>query len=183
MAFTNYGASAEDILPWQNKFFVEDEAEEITVKFQTIIDSSLEVAEPQNRFILCRITDNKLYQYAQIQLTDSTRYPELKDQVLAILNEELAATETLEDYDKWINKKRQARLGDIGSSFETAISAPSIAFEYQWLRDNYPGHKFLQQSLIFNEGKPFDVLKVKLEDGTVIEVYFDISSFFGKGFK
>jgi len=182
MSFTNYGPSEQEILSWQYKFFVQNEAEETIIKLQTIADSSLGVPEPSNRFILCRIEDDTLYQYAQVQISEEMDYPTLKSQLLAILNQEIEPTQKMGEYEAWIGKKRQAKLGDQGSSYATAIVAPSVPFEYQWLRENYPSAKFMMQSLNFHEGKPYDILKVRLEDGSVIEVYFDISSFFGKGF-
>jgi predicted RNA-binding protein associated with RNAse of E/G family len=38
------------------------------------------------------------------------------------------------------------------------------------------------QSLVFHEGKPYDILHIETIDGVQKEIYFDISSFFGKGF-
>lgn len=67
-----------------------------------------------------------------------------------------------------------------GTSFEKAIMAKSISSEYDWLRKNYPGCQVLRQSLVYDKRKPYDVLSVKLADGTKKDFYFDISSFFGK---
>lgn len=67
-----------------------------------------------------------------------------------------------------------------GSSFEKAIVVPSVAAEYAWLREHYPGYKRKGQSLTFKDKKPYDILTVELADGTERKFYFDISSFFGK---
>jgi len=76
---------------------------------------------------------------------------------------------------------QQEVVAENGSSFETAIPAENIPWEYAWLRENYPGHEFIMQSLAFEDGKPYDILEIKTADGETKEIYFDISSFFGKG--
>jgi hypothetical protein len=67
-----------------------------------------------------------------------------------------------------------------GSSFEKAIRAASVDAEYQWLAKHYPGYRMRMQSLRMNNRKPFDVLSITTKDGKALDVYFDISSFFGK---
>ena len=67
-----------------------------------------------------------------------------------------------------------------GSTFEKAIVVKSIAEEYSWVRDHYPGSKFESQALIFQHEKPYDVLTFNLADGNKQKIYFDISGFFGK---
>jgi hypothetical protein len=67
-----------------------------------------------------------------------------------------------------------------GSSYEKAIVAKSVPAEYAWLKKKYPGYALRRQSLRTHDGKPFDVLEITLKGGKEIEVYFDISSFFGK---
>lgn len=67
-----------------------------------------------------------------------------------------------------------------GSSFEKAIPVKSIDEEYDWVAGHYPGSKFLGQTLVFKDKKPFDRLRIVLSDGSEKDVYFDISKFFGK---
>jgi hypothetical protein len=67
-----------------------------------------------------------------------------------------------------------------GLSFETAIVAKSIPDEYKWIQVNYPGSQVVSQALTRKNEKPFDVLTVKLADGSEKKFYFDISKFFGK---
>lgn len=69
-----------------------------------------------------------------------------------------------------------------GGSFETAVVAKSIASEYEWIRANYPGSKVVSQALVSHEKSNYDVLTTKLADGTTRKFYFNIDSFFGKGF-
>ena len=67
-----------------------------------------------------------------------------------------------------------------GSTYETAVIAKSIQFEYQWIAQNYPGSKVVMQSLHNHKNKPFDVLTIETEGGIQKDIYFDISRFFGK---
>ena len=69
-----------------------------------------------------------------------------------------------------------------GSSFETAIKVNSVSAEYEYIRKVCPSCKFSGQALVFNNKKPYDILTVVDSTGTEMEYYFDISSFFGKGF-
>lgn len=79
--------------------------------------------------------------------------------------------------------------GGDGSSFEKAIiikaktSSEGIAAEYNYLEKKY-GRKnvdwqMIQQSLSYHNKKPFDILKIK-HNNKEFDVYFEISSFFGK---
>lgn len=69
-----------------------------------------------------------------------------------------------------------------GQTFEKAIVVNSIREEYNWLYSKYPGAKVQRQALIRDNGKPYDVLTFVTADGESKSAYFDISSFFGKGF-
>lgn len=79
--------------------------------------------------------------------------------------------------------------GGNGSSFEKAIivkaknSTDGIGAEYKYLDQKYGRRgvdwQLIQQSLSHKNNKPFDVLKIKYK-GKVVNVYFEISSFFGK---
>lgn len=66
-----------------------------------------------------------------------------------------------------------------GSSPANAIPVRGVPEEYAWARRNLPGYTFEGQALTQIDGRPFDVLKFRAPDGTLREVYFDISSFFG----
>ena len=70
-----------------------------------------------------------------------------------------------------------------GSTFAKAVVVGSVGAEYEWLRKNFPGHKVRSQRLMMHAGKPYDVLAITTRDGSERDVYFDISSFFGKELK
>jgi hypothetical protein len=63
----------------------------------------------------------------------------------------------------------------------TTDDALGVASEYAWLREFYPGYKFIKQTLAFMElnGKKvtFDVLDIKTAEGVEKKIYFDISEF------
>lgn len=70
-----------------------------------------------------------------------------------------------------------------GLSCATRVVAPSIPAEYAWVKRHYPGAKVVMQSLGRCDGGPADELDVRTAEGNQITLYFDISSFFGKGFE
>ncbi len=67
-----------------------------------------------------------------------------------------------------------------GSSPETAIVVGSIGEEYAWVAQHLPGARLVIQALTYHEERPFDVLTLETESGDQRQVYFDISSFFGR---
>ena len=67
-----------------------------------------------------------------------------------------------------------------GLSIENAIKVKSVDEEYNFIRKNCINCKLLEQYLTKINGKPYDVLKIKKEDGQEVLYYFDISSFYGK---
>jgi hypothetical protein len=50
--------------------------------------------------------------------------------------------------------------------------------EYDYIRKNSPNCKPTGQSLINNNGKPYDVIRVINQEGKEVSYYFDISSFY-----
>lgn len=74
------------------------------------------------------------------------------------------------------------RVGPDGLSCATRVVVPSIPAEYEWVKRNYPGAKVEMQALGNCDGAPADELHVRTAQGQKLTLYFDISSFFGKGF-
>ncbi len=56
-----------------------------------------------------------------------------------------------------------------------------VSAEYDWLAQKSPGYKRKFQSLTKCDGKPADKVTVETASGDTVDVYFDISEFFGKG--
>lgn len=69
-----------------------------------------------------------------------------------------------------------------GSSFKKAVVAESVPFEYEYVKKVCFNCQFIMQSLEFEKGVPYDILTFEDSNGKEIKYYFDISSFFGKGF-
>jgi hypothetical protein len=78
------------------------------------------------------------------------------------------------------------RGGD-GSSCEEAViilgaatEISGIFAEYDWLDQHYPGATVLDQSLATCNGEHVDILQIRTASGRAIDVYFNITDFFGK---
>ncbi|MCW3849307.1 DUF4919 domain-containing protein [Sphingomonas sp. LB-2] len=72
------------------------------------------------------------------------------------------------------------KTGD-GKSAETAYVVKSVAEEYMVIREL--GLQPEMQSLIMKDNKPYDLMTVvDPKTGNKVEIWFDISSFFGKDF-
>jgi len=73
-----------------------------------------------------------------------------------------------------------------GSSFEKAVyitenqETPGIHAEYAWIREKYPNYKLKGQSLSNYKNKPYDIIHITTADGKDMDIYFDISNFYGK---
>ena len=71
--------------------------------------------------------------------------------------------------------------GELGATQETAIKVRSVREEYQIL--NELGLKMQKQALSLDGRKAYDVLTViDPETGVERQLWFDVSSFFGRGF-
>ena len=77
--------------------------------------------------------------------------------------------------------------GGDGSGVEKAViikgaknSQAGVGAEYSYLKKTFPGYKLRQQSLQGKGGKRYDVLAITTKEGKDIDVFFDISDFFGK---
>ena len=78
--------------------------------------------------------------------------------------------------------------GGDGSSIDNAIvisqcsNMEGVKQEYIEARERFGDYKLIRQSLLNIEGKIYDLLLLDI-NGKEVEVYFDISDFFGKGFE
>ncbi len=77
--------------------------------------------------------------------------------------------------------------GGDGSSFEQAVilvgatllSGPRA--EHDFVKRNYAGYEFRQQSLKQQNGRTYDALEFMTADGEIKTIYFDISGYFPPG--
>ncbi len=79
--------------------------------------------------------------------------------------------------------------GGDGSSFQNAIiisdcdHMEGIQQEYMEIRKRFGNYSLIRQNLLDYNNRKIDKLELRLEDGQQIEVHFDITEFFGKGFE
>ena len=79
--------------------------------------------------------------------------------------------------------------GSDGSSFEEAIiisgcnDMEGVKQEYVELKKRFGNYKLINQTLMEYKDKLYDKLKVNLDTNKEIEVYSDITNFFGKSFE
>lgn len=180
MVFSSYEKYENDPVIWKHKFYILDEEADIDYKVETHLDTSAN--SEMDIYKICLIKNDTLFNYSNYQYEDNSNYYLLRDAIINVLNDEVEADDFIEDYNIWIAIQDEKIFGTSGTSFEDAIIVNSVPEEYQWLREHYPGYKLIQQSLVFDEEKPYDILEFKTADGRKKEIYFDISGFFGKGF-
>ena len=78
--------------------------------------------------------------------------------------------------------------GGDGSSIENAIvisncnNSEGIRQEYIEVQKRFGNYKLIQQSLLNVDERMYDKLELEIE-GKEIDVFFDITDFFGKGFE
>jgi len=76
--------------------------------------------------------------------------------------------------------------GGDGSSYENAIvisdcnNQEGVKQEYMEVRKRCGEYRLIRQVLLENEGKMYDKLELELRNGEKIDLYFDITDFFGK---
>jgi tetratricopeptide (TPR) repeat protein len=162
---------------WKHQFAAVDTEGEERYTVETLLDST---AGNENTYLICKIQGDSLFKYGSVVYDENFNYFNLKETVQKIISGEIESTELVTGYKDWYAAKKKAKTGGVGDSFETAIVIGSVPDEYAYLRENYPGYQFIMQSLVFENGVPYDILKFKTADGEVMEIYFNISSFFGK---
>jgi opacity protein-like surface antigen len=73
-----------------------------------------------------------------------------------------------------------------GFSFEKAIvinettETKGIDAEYAWIKNHYSGYSINGQALKMNSSKPYDIINITTAEGKKLDLYFDISNFYGK---
>lgn len=76
--------------------------------------------------------------------------------------------------------------GGDGTSCATAVvvlggdAFSGIAAEYAWLDRRYPGYKKILQRLTTCNDRAADLIRIRTSEGHEVDVFFDISDFYGK---
>ncbi len=79
--------------------------------------------------------------------------------------------------------------GRDGSSVDNAIiisdctNGEGVKQEYIEVRKRFGEYRLIRQVLLNIEGKIYDKLELELKNGENIEVFFDITGFFGSNYK
>ena len=75
---------------------------------------------------------------------------------------------------------------DDGLSFATAVvitektETSGVQAEYAWIKQHYENYEIKKQSLSYHDKKPFNVITITLANGNNLDLYFDITNYFGK---
>ncbi len=152
-----------------------------TLEFKTTLDGEIDEFTESGTWW---IEGNKFFEFHENSgKTDTYNYVVLNDNQaqFEMLNSEVDFNE--ENYtfiDTRVSDGKMSGAKKDGLSIENAIKVKSVTEEYDYVRKNCSNCKLLGQALINQNGKPYDVLKLKKEDGQEISYYFDISSFYGK---
>ncbi len=59
-------------------------------------------------------------------------------------------------------------------------SFDGVPAEYDWIRERYPNAQLREQSVIDCGGRTVDKLTIATAEGEEVELFFDISDFYGK---
>lgn len=181
MAFKAYEKYEGEPVIWMHRFFLLDEEEEILIKIETQLDS-LDSTSELEKYLLCKIENDTIYRYSNLNIDKNTEYKLLLEAVLDILNKNVKHDSKMGEYSTWLVHQKEIMLFGAGTSYKKAVKVNSIAEEYNWLSKNYPKYKMVQQSLVFEDGVPYDILEIITKEGVRKKVYFNISNFYGKGF-
>ena len=82
--------------------------------------------------------------------------------------------------------QRAANSVSDGTSIESAVvigrrqgETGSVESEYAWLATHFKQFKIREQALQLASDRYFDVIEIELENGSIRQVYFDITNSFG----
>jgi hypothetical protein len=133
------------------------------------------------------IQDGKFFEaHSESGMTDIYNYQVIDKNHIKFKSEEISIDMNKDSYEFIDTRKSSSndnRSVKDGSSFEKAIKVKSVPDEYKYVKANCIDCKMQSQSVTEYKGKMYDILSLKKTDGTEVQYYFDISSFYGKMFK
>jgi len=74
--------------------------------------------------------------------------------------------------------KKKQNVSRDGSSFENAINVNRISECYSYISNACVDCQIKEQLLVFNDKRPYNLFKLKKNNGEVISYYFDISKIY-----
>jgi len=187
LAFENFDDNVEGIYVSKYKFFILDKNGNRDFIIRAEKDTIGTLNSHDSIYMIKMIKNDTITTYHNYLYTTDFDYFKLKNATLDILNNKVEPIDLKGGYSKINSEKRTianklSMLEKDGSSFEKAVMVKNISEEYEWLGQYFPGYKFILQSLMFDKKQPYDVLKIVTIDGETLHIYFNISSFYGKGF-
>ena len=72
-----------------------------------------------------------------------------------------------------------------GLSYNTAViikeksESLGVKAEYAWIKEHYPNYRVKKQALVEQNKRPYDIIIITLSNETDVDLYFDISNFYG----
>lgn len=125
------------------------------------------------------IEDGKFYEFHQgSEKTDVYKYKVIDKNHIKFIAESISIDMNTDHYE-FIDTRKNGSQKD-GLSYENAVKVNSVREEYQFVKENCSGCELVSQALTENKGKMYDVLTVTKPNGSTVNYYFDIKSFFGK---
>lgn len=76
-----------------------------------------------------------------------------------------------------------SRMTDLDMFLELAIPIASIRQEMEFIALNFPEYEMYKQTLISKNDRHYDVLGLENSIGEKFDLYFDITSFYGKNYE
>jgi hypothetical protein len=70
--------------------------------------------------------------------------------------------------------------GRDGSTFDRAVIVGSVRAEYLYIDRTFNGASIMTQVMKEHNGRPYDIVTIRSEEGIEQDVYFDISKFYRK---
>ena len=187
LAFENFDDNSEGIYVSKYKFFILDKNGNREFIIRAEKDTLVALNPKDSIYMIKMIKNDTIATYHNYLYRTDFEYFKLKNATLDILNNKVEPIHLQGGYSKINSAKRAisnklSMLEKDGSSFEKAVTVNTISEEYEWLGQYFPGYKFILQSLLFDKKQPYDVLEIVTIDGETLNIYFNISKFYGKGF-
>ena len=72
-----------------------------------------------------------------------------------------------------------------GLSYQTAVvikksnETAGVSAEYQWIKEHFSDYHVVRQSLSNYDKKPYDIIEIQFSNEKKLDLYFDISHYFG----
>lgn len=126
------------------------------------------------------IEKGKFYEHHnESNLTDIYTYKVLNKNQVHFKAEKISLEMNTDSYE-FTDTRKVSNQTTQANNYENAIKVNDVSEEYHFVKKNCRGCKVKKQSLVHHKGTPYDILTVEKPDGTQVQYFFNIKSFFGK---